>query len=95
MVERSRFLEEQWTMGVSEWLRGIVGNVVPRDAFLERNRGQPEFWVRVFRHMGFRPSNKSIRNFMEMLERGHEGRCGLNREWVALIAADSIAIKKA
>jgi tRNA(Ile)-lysidine synthetase-like protein len=121
MVERSRFLEEQWSLGVSEWLRGIVGNVVQRDAFLESNRCQAEFWVRVFRHTGFRPSNKSIRNFMDMLEKGHEGRCtrqfridqsemsgyrlessvpkiqrcNLNGEWVALIAVDSIEIKKA
>ena len=75
MVERSRFLESQWSLGLLEWLGGIVGNVVVRDAFLERNRGQPEFWVRVFRHLGVRPSNKSIRNFMEMLDRGCEGRC--------------------
>lgn len=93
MVERSRFLETQWRSRMSDWLAS-VGTVIPRDAFLESNRSQAEFWMRVFVHMGFRPSNKSIRNFMGMLDKGHEGKCNLNGEWVAEISADSIRVMK-
>jgi tRNA(Ile)-lysidine synthase TilS/MesJ len=92
MVERSRFLEAQWSLGLSKWLSEI-GTVLPRDAFLESNRGQAEFWVRVFMHVGFRPSNKSIRNFMAMLDTGCS-RVNLNGEWIARISADSIVLSR-
>lgn len=89
MVERSRFLEAQWSLRLQDWLR-TVGKELPRDAFLESNRGQPEFWNRVFTTRGFRASNKSIRNFMDMLDRGHVGKCNLTGAWVAKISAESI-----
>jgi tRNA(Ile)-lysidine synthase TilS/MesJ len=99
VVERTRFLEAQWSQAFDQWCRKLevdAGQVaLPRDAFLESNRGEVQFWVRLFQWLGWpRPSNKSLGNFIDMLGR-REGRCNLNGVVYATISNIDIQLLSA
>jgi tRNA(Ile)-lysidine synthase TilS/MesJ len=99
VVERTQFLEAQWSQAFDRWCRELVAKqvvagqvVLPRDAFLESNRGEVQFWVRLFQWLGWpRPSNKSLGNFMDMLDR-REGRCNLSGTMYATISNTNVQI---
>jgi tRNA(Ile)-lysidine synthetase-like protein len=84
VVARTRFLESQWEQAFERWIVGIPqGDCIelPRDEFLESNKGEAQFWVRLYQRIGWpRPSNKSLRNCMEMLNRRVEGVCTVSRD---------------
>ena len=95
MVARSRFLEAQWEQSFQRWcgeLRRDVGGAglsdsvsagveLPKDAFLLSNWQELHFWVRLFQFLEWpRPSNKSLRNCMDMLQMRVEGKCNLSGE---------------
>ena len=88
-VKHTVALEKQWSLSFKRWWEGVSGAsvsstvvTIPRDSFLEENRGRLDFWIRVWQQlsvMGWpRPSNKSLRNFMEALEAGRGRVCNLS-----------------
>ncbi len=101
VVERTRFLEAQWEQAFERWVVGCAGCAgcadyvakLPRDEFLESNKGEFQFWVRFYQRLGIpRPSNKSIRNCMEMLERRCEGICTLSQDIHMQIGKEALVL---
>ncbi len=103
MVARSRFLEAQWEQSFRRWcgeLRrdvgcdGSDGGVeLPKDAFLLSNWQELHFWVRIFQFLGWpRPSNKSLRNCMDMLQRRTEGKCNLGSNMQLRIGTTTLVL---
>ncbi len=98
-VDRTRFLEDQWSKSMERWCRGLRYTSdlleIPMDEFLQSNKGEMQFWIRIFQTTEWpRPSNKSLHNFMDMLGRRSEGRCNLNGSLVAQWNGSILCIKK-
>jgi tRNA(Ile)-lysidine synthase TilS/MesJ len=95
-VERSQFLEAQWSSAFQTWITPLVVQEkrlrLPRDAFLESNCQSLNFWIQLWQKMALqaRPSNKSFRNFMEALGRNREHRCDMNARCMAHVDKDCI-----
>ncbi len=68
---------------------------IPKDSFWESNQKGLQFWVRLFQNIGVsRPSNKSLANFIDMLERRKTGQCNLSGSIVATWTVEDIYIMK-
>ncbi len=99
-VERTRFLEDQWSKSMDRWCsqncKAAEGMIrIPKDSFWESNYKESQFWVRLFQTVGWsRPSNKSFANFMDMLERRSEGRCNLSGSMIATWTPYDLYLKK-
>ena len=98
-VDRTRFLEDQWSKNMDRWCRelqcteGVLK--IPKDAFWGSNRNDSQFWVRLFQTKGWtRPSNKSLTNFMDMLGRRDEGACNLSGSLRASWTVSELCVKK-
>ncbi len=99
-VKHTRFLQEQWDKLFGEWMSNIRPSTsspirITRDSFFESNFQNANFWIKVFQSLGIpRPSNKSIRNFTDILIRKQAKRCNLDGTMFAQILHDSICICK-
>jgi tRNA(Ile)-lysidine synthase TilS/MesJ len=98
-VERTQFLEDQWSKNMDRWCRELQCSEkviqIPKDSFWESNQKGVQFWVRLFQNIGVsRPSNKSLANFIDMLERRQTGQCNLSGSIVATWTDEQICIMK-
>ena len=97
-VSHTSFLETQWNLAFEQWKANVRcesdGLTIPRDAFFASNKSHVSFWVRVWKEWSLsdRPSNKSVRNFMEFLDRGSAKKCNLNNAWVAILSNTQIQL---
>jgi tRNA(Ile)-lysidine synthetase-like protein len=82
-VKHAQFLQTQWTQSFATWMGGIVREKntvqIPRDAFFVSNASSLAFWVQIWQSLNLpRPSNKSLQNFMGILQRGNAAQCILS-----------------
>lgn len=99
VVERTRFLEAQWDSAFCRWCEELHKEerlvTIPRDEFLNTNKAEIQFWVRIFQYIEWpRPSNKSLKNFMEMIDRRMDGMCTLSGDLRARFTKDSLSMEK-
>ncbi len=97
-VERSQFLEAQWSQQFLGWCQNLVVREnrlrISRDDFFQSNADSLNFWIRLWQTLALsaRPSNKSFRNLMEFLKRGIATQCNLNGVCNAKIEKESVTI---
>lgn len=107
-VEYTNFLSKNWHNTFEEWIQPYIHSkethrtnevysiVIDKDEFFTLNVSQMTFWIQLWFSLDLptRPSNKSFRNVMHIIENNQYVLCNLNKHFTVHNKVDSIHIMK-
>lgn len=103
-TEYTSFLYEQWNLSFKTWVSNSNINfnndktniIINRDLFFNTNYMNSMFWIKLWFELNLptRPSNKSIKNVIECIQKEKTIKCTLNKQFNILITIKNIVISK-